>query len=101
MLIARKSSMPRRKAGKPLPPPPASAKLSPPWRFNSVGGLKIVQLEPFSKLPWLLHGFSTAPGGASDLDGRKVLNLSFTDWDKRENVFANRKKFQTALGAEK
>lgn len=37
----------------------------------------------------------------SDLDGRKVLNLSFTEWDTRENVLSNRTKFQAALGAEK
>jgi hypothetical protein len=101
MSATRKSSLPRRKAGKPLPPPPARAEIPAPWHLQSIGGLKVLQLEPFSKLPWLIHGFSTAPGGVSELDGRKVLNLSFTDWDSRENVLANRKKFQAALGAEK
>ena len=101
MPAAQKSRPPRRKAGQPLPPPAAPPKISTPWHLKSVGGLKLLQLEPFSELPWLLHGFSTAPGGVSDLDGRKVLNLSFTDWDTRENVLENRKKFQAALYAQK
>src|SRR5215470_4661616 len=101
MPAAQKSRPARRKAGQPFPRPAAPPKISNPWHLKSVGNLKILQLEPFSKLPWLLHGFSTAPGGVSDLDGRKVLNLSFTDWDTRENVLENRKKFQAALGAEK
>lgn len=33
------------------------------------------------------------------LDTEKVLNLSSTEWDTRENVIANRHKFQSALGA--
>src|SRR5215475_12766641 len=101
MPVAQKSRQPRRKAGKPLPHPAAPPKIYAPWHLKSVGNPKALQLEPFSKLPWLIHGFSTSPGGISDLDGRKVLNLSFTEWDARENVLENRKKFQTALGAEK
>jgi polyphenol oxidase len=101
MPVTRKSPLPRRKAGKPLPPLPTPGKISAPWHLKSIGGLKILQLEPFSKLPWLVHGFSTAPGGGSDLDGRRVLNLSFTEWDTRQNVLANRKKFQAALRTEK
>jgi YfiH family protein len=62
-------------------------------------GLQILQVPAFSKLPWLLHGFSTKPGGVSDLNGEKVLNLSFTDWDTRDNVLENRRRFQSALGA--
>jgi len=101
MPVARKSSLPRRKAGKPLPRPAAPAKVSRPWTLRFSGNLKILELDAFKKLPWLLHGFSTCPGGVSDLDGQKVLNLSFTDWDARENVLENRRKFQTALGAPK
>jgi polyphenol oxidase len=100
MPLAEKSSPLRRKAGKPLPSPAAPAKIAKPWSMRSVRGLKILQLDAFEKFSWLVHGFSTAPGGVSGLDGQKVLNLSFTDWDTRENVLENRKKFQTALGAE-
>jgi purine-nucleoside/S-methyl-5'-thioadenosine phosphorylase / adenosine deaminase len=54
---------------------------------------------PFRKLPWLVHGFSTRPGGVSPLEGQKVLNLSFMEWDKKENVAENRRLYQSALGA--
>src|SRR5437879_4408201 len=101
MPVASKSSLPRRKAGKPFPRPAAPPNISAPWSLRSSGNLKILELDAFKKLPSLLHGFSTAHGGISDLDGQKVLNLSFTDWDTRENVLENRKKFQTALGAQK
>jgi YfiH family protein len=47
----------------------------------------------------LVHGFSTVQGGGSDIYGKKVLNLSFTDWDTRKNVLQNRQRFQFALGA--
>ena len=35
----------------------------------------------------------------SPLDGKPVLNLGFTDWDTRENVLENRRRFQSVLGA--
>jgi len=63
-------------------------------------GLQILQVAPFRKLPWLVHGFSTRPGGVSQLDGQPVLNLGFMEWDSRENVAENRRLLQTALGAE-
>ncbi len=33
------------------------------------------------------------------LEGKKVLNLGFMDWDEHESVLANRKRFQAAIGA--
>ena len=69
------------------------------WTTRKSRGLQILQVPALSKLPWLLHGFSTKPGGVSDLNGEKVLNLGFTDWDTRENVLENRRRFQSALGA--
>lgn len=62
-------------------------------------GLQLLQIPAFSKLPWLIHGFSTTPGGISELNGKSVLNLSFTEWDSRENVLENRRRFQSALEA--
>jgi len=59
----------------------------------------ILQVAAFSKLPWLIHAFSTRPGGISPLANEKVLNLGFTDWDSRENVQENRRRFQIAAGA--
>jgi YfiH family protein len=69
------------------------------WTEKKTTGLRILQVPAFSKLPWLLHGFSTKPGGISDLNSEKILNLGFTDWDSRENVLENRRRFQSALGA--
>jgi YfiH family protein len=69
------------------------------WTTRASRGLKLLQVPTFSKLPWLLHAFSTRPGGVSPLEGEKVLNLGYTDWDTRENVQENRRRFQTAVGA--
>jgi len=62
-------------------------------------GLRILQLEPLERLPWLVHGFSTRFGGRSSLEGEPVLNLAFTDWDERSNVLENRNQFQSAVNA--
>jgi YfiH family protein len=79
--------------------PPAAA-VSAPWVLARAAGLRVLQLEPFKKLSWLVHGFSTRFGGVSDLDGQSILNLGFADWDTHENVLENRRRFQSALGAE-
>jgi len=70
-----------------------------PWTQRTSGGVCILQVKALSKLPWLIHGFSTKPGGLSNADGEKVLNLGFTEWDTRENVLENRRRFLSALGA--
>lgn len=57
----------------------------------------MLQLAEFRKLPWLVHGFSTRTGGASELNGEEVLNLSFMDWDQRESVEENRRRLQAAV----
>jgi YfiH family protein len=62
-------------------------------------GIKTLQVPALAKLPWLIHGFSTKRGGVSDQNGEKVLNLGFTDWDTRENVLENRRRFQSVLYA--
>jgi polyphenol oxidase len=74
-------------------------KINAPWRLRKSKGLQILELTPFRKLPWLIHGFSTSPGGVSPLESQKVLNLGSTDWDTRENVLENRRLFQVALEA--
>src|SRR5882762_11499282 len=70
-----------------------------PWTTRSSRGLQLLQIPAFSKLPWLVHGVSSKPGGVSIQDTQKVLNLGFTDWDTKENVLENRRRFQSALGA--
>jgi polyphenol oxidase len=75
----------------------ASASL---WPQRVQSGLRILQVPELAKLPWLVHGFSTRVGGASKLHRKRVLNLGFTEWDKRENVKENRRRLQAAVGAQ-
>ncbi len=94
----RKRPAPKRRA-------PARAK----WNLRQAGGVQILEAPALARLNWLVHGFSTRPGGASELkttrEGQevceKVLNLGFTDWDKSERVRDNREKFFRAIGASK
>ncbi|MGB2624286.1 MAG: peptidoglycan editing factor PgeF [Candidatus Acidiferrum sp.] len=86
-----KSTLPKRTA---LKFPDASS-----WTTRTSHNLKHLQVPAFCKLAWLIHAFSTRPGGISTLENDKVLNLGFTDWDTRENVEDNRRRFQTAAGA--
>ncbi len=51
------------------------------------------------KLRWLVHGFSTRPGGASTAYGGKSLNLGFTAHDERDRVERNRALLLAMLGA--
>ena len=73
--------------------------LGSPYSAQPSHGLDLLSIPTFSKLPWLIHGFSTRPGGVSELNGQQVLNLGFTDWDTPENVQENRRRFQSAVGA--
>jgi polyphenol oxidase len=98
---ARKRSLQRKREAK-----------QPAWRLRRSGGVQILEASPLARLDWLIHGFSTRPGGASQLESRgrsgrgsgkarvpeRVLNLGFTDWDQRERVLANREKFFGAIG---
>jgi YfiH family protein len=90
---AKEHSKDKRAIQRPLP-------LSPPWVMHRSIGLQLLQLAPFRKFRWLVHGFSTRPSGVSSLEGRQVLNLGFMEWDTRENVTENRRLLQVALGAE-
>ena len=76
------------------------ASASKGWTERDAGGLQILQADALTKIPWLIHGFSTRPGGASGLAGEKVLNLGFAEWDTKENVLENRRRFQSAIGAD-
>ncbi len=70
------------------------------WKLRtSADGVGFLQVPAFSAFPWIVHGFSTSQGGVTALNGNKVLNLGFTEWDARENVHKNRKLFQSALSA--
>lgn len=92
--------MKKRTPSKPLPERRIIA-LARGWKLRRARGLQIVQAKTLARIPWLVHGFSTRIGGASDLDGAQVLNLSKTAWDTQEAVRANRENFLAALGAQR
>jgi YfiH family protein len=84
------------------------------WKLRRTGGLQVLEAPPLVRLGWLVHGFSTRPGGTSEIAAAhaesarrtgkasvRVLNLGVTDWDSRERVFENRKKFFHAIGADR
>ena len=106
----RKNASPRR-----------AATASAPWPLHRGGGLQVLEAPALARLDWLVHGFSTRPGGASVVPGAaeeshtgpgdltkllrakkpaRALNLGFADWDSRERVLENRGKFFRAIGAE-
>lgn len=61
--------------------------------------VKILTVETLSRLPWLIHGFSTRSGGFSRVYGKGSLNLGFTKQDSRAAVEKNRAAFLKGLGA--
>jgi YfiH family protein len=79
------------------------------WKLKKTAGLQILEAPSLSSLKWLVHGFSTRTGGASKVEpGRdggmtagNILNLGFTDWDTRDRVVANRKKFFSSVESNK
>lgn len=79
--------------------PRAAKRPAGSWSERNVSGMRVLQVPALARISWLVHGFSTRPGGISDLDGEKVLNLGYTDWDSSESVLENRRRFQSALGA--
>jgi purine-nucleoside/S-methyl-5'-thioadenosine phosphorylase / adenosine deaminase len=101
MPTAVKTSRERRKPGKPAPGQKPRPQIESPWSLRAVRGVQVLELAPFKRLPWLVHGFSTRTGGSSLLaSGERVLNLGFTEWDTRAAAQKNRKTFQSALGAD-
>jgi len=61
--------------------------------------LQILQAPALRRVPWLVHGFSTRPGGSTTTYGGHSLNLGFTKDDLRERVERNRTKMLLAVGA--
>jgi polyphenol oxidase len=96
-MAATKGSRAKGKKRKKRNPPQAGASR---WTQRIRRGLRIVQVLALAKLPWLVHGFSTRVGGVSKLNGKRVLNVGFTEWDARENVKENRRRLQAAIGAQ-
>ena len=66
---------------------------------GSASALDILRAPSLTKLPWLLHGFSTRTGGVSKVYGGNALNLGFTAHDTKSAVESNRREFTSALTA--
>lgn len=60
---------------------------------------KILHADSLTPVPWLIHGFSTRPGGLSRAYGKPSLNLGFTREDTKRAVEKNRGAFLRQLGA--
>jgi YfiH family protein len=94
--LAKTKSSPRKRSQK-----------TPQWTLRQTRGLQILEAPPLAQLDWIVHGFSTRPGGRSELEANrdghktteKVLNLGFTEWDSHRHVLKNRQNFFVALDA--
>ena len=62
--------------------------------------LTILRSENLTRIPWLVHGFSTRPGGFSRVYGGGALNLGFTKQDSRSAVERNRAAFMRHIGTD-
>jgi len=60
--------------------------------------IQLLRSKKLGSLAWLLHAFSTRPGGVSRVYGGNALNLGFTQQDSRAAVEQNRKIFLKQLG---
>lgn len=78
---------------------PAPIALPADWLLVRRRGIAVLQARPLQRIPWLVHGFSTRPGGASRIDGHRALNLGYGDWDERDRVDENRRLLALAVGA--
>jgi YfiH family protein len=72
-------------------------KASPPAKAKRP--IEMVTAPALAKIPWLIHGFSTRPGGVTPEYGGDQLNLGYTAQDTQANVHLNRELFIRALGA--
>jgi YfiH family protein len=59
-------------------------------------GIEYFVCKKLEMLGWLTHAFSTRLGGVSPLP-KDALNLTFVNYDTKDNVLLNRKKFLRAL----
>jgi purine-nucleoside/S-methyl-5'-thioadenosine phosphorylase / adenosine deaminase len=71
-----------------------------PTSARSKSNITVLHSDRLSRLPWLVHGFSTRVGGTSRAYGGKALNLGFTKQDSRSAVARNRVAFLSKLGVE-
>ncbi len=91
-ILRRADVRPARRAANKHPRPSRGG-----FSTRRAGDLFFLVAGNLSRVPWLVHGFSTRGGGASSLDGRQVLNLGNVEWDTAPSVSANRRAFLAAL----
>ena len=60
---------------------------------------RVVLCDGLSRIPWLIHGFSTRCGGVSRAYGGHALNLGYTKHDTQAAVEENRGSLLRSLGA--
>jgi YfiH family protein len=77
----------------------AHSRSKPLRRAPHATALEVLRAPTLESLPWLVHGFSTRPGGVSTCYQGLTLNLGFTPDDTRENVERNREALLNSLGA--
>jgi polyphenol oxidase len=64
--------------------------------------MRVLKVRLFTRIPWLVHGFSTRDGGFSRVYGGRALNLGFTKQDSQSIVVRNRRRFiQEIIGKQK
>jgi YfiH family protein len=68
-------------------------------RRQKSNSLKLLQSADLKHIPWLVHGFTTRPGGFTTTYGGRTLNVGFTKDDLRVSVERNRKQALLAAGA--
>ena len=66
---------------------------------RSTEKLRLLRADALSRVGWLIHGFSTRGGGASDAYGGQALNLGYTKHDTHAAVDQNRALLLRSLGA--
>jgi len=69
-------------------------------KISSKSLINILRADSLSKMPWLVHGFSTRTGGFSKYYGGHALNLGFTSHDSKAAVERNRRAFVSAVTQE-
>jgi polyphenol oxidase len=70
-----------------------------PTRVPKQTKLNILRPTNLTKMPWVVHGFSTRAGGSSRAYGGQALNLGFTPDDSKAAVERNRAAFSRELTA--
>ena len=72
---------------------------SPKRKAAKRAQVRLLQSADLKRVPWLVHGFTTRPGGFTTCYGGRTLNVGFTKDDLRASVERNRKQVLLAADA--